>query len=85
MVHLRPEWYSKRSQTIMKNMPYRIKNTAVKAEAIVTKKRAHTKLYAKNNTKNYSSQARDKIKQIVKKKSTKNAKQEKSLKIKTLH
>ena len=43
MGDLQPECDSKRSHTITRNMQYKIKNTAIKVEAIVTKKKnTHT-------------------------------------------
>ena len=40
MGELQPE-YDSRSQTTMRHMQYKTENTAIKAEAIVTKKHTH--------------------------------------------
>ena len=52
-------------------MQNKIKNTAITAEAIVTKNHTLEKLHAINSTKNYTSRTKNKAKQNVKKESTK--------------
>ena len=48
-------------------MQYIIKNTAIKAETMVSKILTHTKIYAKNSTKYCTSHTKDEAKQTVKK------------------
>ena len=55
-------------------MQNKIKNTAIKAETLVTKNYTLKKLHAINSTKNYTSRTKNKAKQMVKMESTKNAK-----------
>ena len=50
---------------LQRHLQNKIKNTAIKAEAIVTKKK-HKNLYAVNSTKNYASHTKGKAKHAVK-------------------